>query len=797
LKGVTDATAARIAHTLVDGLTRGDNPREIGRALAKEVNVSKARAQTIARTEIIRTHAEGQLAAFDQMGVTHVGVAAEWATAGDARVCPKCRPLNGVVMRVDEARGLLPRHPNCRCAWLPANVGEDDAGKQKKSKSAIQKAIDDSYRAGLAKGQSLEEQKKIDPWGAADKTIDKDRPRSIFNEEGDGMIGSDLQGKIDKLIVRSKLKTIFNAESYFATCERDKAGHCLPSGETDDHPTPKLPNPSDVTVIKNLPGSTHPKLVVDEVNGHQWVMKFGQSEERLRNEASADAAYRAAGIDTPHSGIVGSGSDTTKFSAYDKDANQDYGEWKSGRSPDEIQEMRKKIGKGFVMDCLLANWDVIGLSNDNILIKNGEPFRVDNGGALLYRALGAPKGDKFGSKVMELETMRNSSTNPTAADVFKHLTDDDIVKQIKDVVIHKDAILQSIHDDATAKIVAKRIGSLVDWANSKSKPTAAKPAAEPTASIPQASTSDHGIKSGFDLHVYVQTHKYAKSGYAPKYVDKFLPDKYVKALSDLNPDGIKDGMMRLPGTTVNRFNILKKIMPKGTVLVVPKPAKWTAVKKGVMVITPEGTSITTKADHPGEKVKGSTGVTHGKDLGKMSTAPDLTSGHIKWTHSLSSSQKYAVQNWKDVAALIRKTVADAAAKGVPLDHDSHAYHFVEALKKCPKYAGNLYRGINSKDYAQSIISQCMSAGIGGTWADVSPMGMSRKPDTSLDFAQGGLLLRVKAKTARPIELSDGHTNEAEVIGMPGTQYRILGIHHDAKVSGRYSPITVIELEEVK
>ena len=51
VKGVTDATAARIAHTLVDGLTKGDNPREIGRALAKEVNVGKVRAQTIARTE--------------------------------------------------------------------------------------------------------------------------------------------------------------------------------------------------------------------------------------------------------------------------------------------------------------------------------------------------------------------------------------------------------------------------------------------------------------------------------------------------------------------------------------------------------------------------------------------------------------------------------------------------------------------------------------------------------------------------------------------------------------------------
>ncbi len=113
LKGVTDGMAARISHTLVDGLTKGDNPRVIARELAKNVNISKTRAVVIARTEVIRTHAEGQLDAFQRMGVTHVGVMAEWLTAEDERVCPKCKSLNGVVLKVEEATGLLPRHPNC------------------------------------------------------------------------------------------------------------------------------------------------------------------------------------------------------------------------------------------------------------------------------------------------------------------------------------------------------------------------------------------------------------------------------------------------------------------------------------------------------------------------------------------------------------------------------------------------------------------------------------------------------------------------------------------------------------
>jgi SPP1 gp7 family putative phage head morphogenesis protein len=171
LKGVTDGMAARISHTLVDGLTKGDNPKVIARDLAKNVSVGKVRAQAIARTEIIRTHAEGQLDAFERMGVTEVGVMAEWLTAEDDRVCPKCQSLNGVVLKVEEARGLLPRHPSCRCCWTPANVGEDESN-QKRSKVSIERAISKSY--------SKEDSNKSS-WGGADKIISKVRPKSILD----------------------------------------------------------------------------------------------------------------------------------------------------------------------------------------------------------------------------------------------------------------------------------------------------------------------------------------------------------------------------------------------------------------------------------------------------------------------------------------------------------------------------------------------------------------------------------------------------------------------------------------
>ena len=68
---------------------------------------------------------------------------AEWSTAGDDMVCPSCGELEGVIMTVKEARGLLPYHPNCRCSWIPANVTRKEKGQLwgKDKDRAVEKAI--------------------------------------------------------------------------------------------------------------------------------------------------------------------------------------------------------------------------------------------------------------------------------------------------------------------------------------------------------------------------------------------------------------------------------------------------------------------------------------------------------------------------------------------------------------------------------------------------------------------------------------------------------------------------------
>jgi len=118
-------------------------PREIAGLVSSRVAaIGKERAKALARTEIIRAHSEGQLDSLEQLGVEQVGVAVELATSG-YNVCEKCKKLNKVVLTLAEARGVIPVHPNCKCSWIPANVGEDHRG-QKRNYSSIKNAIERS-----------------------------------------------------------------------------------------------------------------------------------------------------------------------------------------------------------------------------------------------------------------------------------------------------------------------------------------------------------------------------------------------------------------------------------------------------------------------------------------------------------------------------------------------------------------------------------------------------------------------------------------------------------------------------
>ncbi len=130
----------------------------------------------------------------------------------------------------------------------------------------------------------------------------------------------------------------------------------------------------------------------------------------------------------------------------------------------EKEQIRFQIKKGFAADCLLGNYDVIGLERDNILVcyddESGDyiPVRIDNGSGLEFEAQGAVKDPEFwGPVVTELGNMRNRDFphHPAirnAGEIFYDITDEELAKQIEELIKKKKEIL---------KVLAEKYHSII------------------------------------------------------------------------------------------------------------------------------------------------------------------------------------------------------------------------------------------------------------------------------------------------------------------------------------------------
>lgn len=127
----------------------------------------------------IRAHAEGQLSAMNKLGVEGVYAAVEWSTSklgvtnlGNPSPCKVCAPMANVVFSLEEAEGLIPRHANCMCSWIPASVLEKNGDRQTSDKGGIEAAIQASVQAEGGKSSS---------WIGADKKISTVRPSGLLS----------------------------------------------------------------------------------------------------------------------------------------------------------------------------------------------------------------------------------------------------------------------------------------------------------------------------------------------------------------------------------------------------------------------------------------------------------------------------------------------------------------------------------------------------------------------------------------------------------------------------------------
>lgn len=124
LEGITAEMDRQISRTLAQGLSQGTGAVQLAKELNDRVDkIGITRARMMARTEVIRAHAEASLNTYEEAGILGVGIEAEWRTAQDDSVCQECDDAaSGGPYNLADARGMIPLHPNCRCAWVPQVV---------------------------------------------------------------------------------------------------------------------------------------------------------------------------------------------------------------------------------------------------------------------------------------------------------------------------------------------------------------------------------------------------------------------------------------------------------------------------------------------------------------------------------------------------------------------------------------------------------------------------------------------------------------------------------------------------
>jgi SPP1 gp7 family putative phage head morphogenesis protein len=112
--------ADRVGKILITAVSLGDNPRKIARDIADALDISRSRALTIARTEMLRAYREAALETYRANDDVVEGWL--WMSALDAKTCCICIAMHGTVHDLSED---LNGHPNCRCTKSPRVKGSN------------------------------------------------------------------------------------------------------------------------------------------------------------------------------------------------------------------------------------------------------------------------------------------------------------------------------------------------------------------------------------------------------------------------------------------------------------------------------------------------------------------------------------------------------------------------------------------------------------------------------------------------------------------------------------------------
>jgi hypothetical protein len=451
-------------------VTRGEALEEItARIQSIFSGAEKYRARRIAWTETSRAVHAAQEAAAIASGVV---TGWKWLLSSDA--CPACVAIaaRAPAVRLGHAFAVIgddphysqikypPAHPHCNCSLLEVL----DTDPQPAWRDTLRDPAPATEEEHEAVGAALQERDgrtlgPRPPPRPAPAPRPAPPPAEFFE-----LPARDPMGPTPGEPIGDHLPTDEEIAAAFAAAAK-------PKPKPPPKPKPKAPGPTplpaigdDFDVVRTLGGSTGAKLVEHKKSGRLYVLKKGGNADHLREEAAADALYRAAGLDVPRSKVYDRPGGPVKLAEFHRGVA--LGELRKS-DPAAYAKAKEEVRKGFVADALLGNWDAIGMGEDNILVTpDGKVLRIDNGGSLRFRAQGARKAaHQFGDAVTELDSMRNPGINPAAAEVFGGLSDAEIRDQIKALARKKAAILKAAPADLRP-VLERRI----EWLKSCGKP---------------------------------------------------------------------------------------------------------------------------------------------------------------------------------------------------------------------------------------------------------------------------------------------------------------------------------------
>ena len=152
---------------LTQSMILGEGIPEITDRINKNINTSRYNAERLARTEVKRVTYVAHNDAYEDMGVEELEY--RCANGGDHRVCDVCRGDNGKIFKRGK-EPTLPRHPNCRCVYIPVERDEFGDNELNELTGSVRgaenyekwrKAEEETQKKPKKDGKSLENKSKV------------------------------------------------------------------------------------------------------------------------------------------------------------------------------------------------------------------------------------------------------------------------------------------------------------------------------------------------------------------------------------------------------------------------------------------------------------------------------------------------------------------------------------------------------------------------------------------------------------------------------------------------------------